>query len=197
MKALPSDNPGRKNVGASVRALLLNIARNEQRDYNALLVEFAQERFLYRLSVSPFSSHFILKGALLLRAYPLPTARPTRDIDFLGRETSNNPLRLKEIFQVILKAHYDDGVMFLPETISVEEIAEQAEYPGVRIKVKCLIGGAKLLLQIDIGFGDIVVPGPVEMDSQPSFNSPLPISGCIHSSPALQRSSKRLRSLGC
>lgn len=163
MKAVPSGKPEGKNTGASVRALLLNIARKERRDYNALLVQFAQERFLYRLSVSPFSARFILKGALLLRAYPLPAARPTKDIDFLGQEITNNLQMLEKTFRTILMAHHNDGVEFLPETISVEEIAGQAEYPGVRARVRCLIGGARLSLQIDVGFGDVIVPRPVEM----------------------------------
>jgi len=76
---------GRKNIGASVRALLLNIARKQERDYNALLVQFAQERFLYRLSISSFSSHFVLKGALLLRRAEIagirhPSLIPGRDV---------------------------------------------------------------------------------------------------------------------
>ena len=174
MKTVPFRKSEGKNTGASVRALLLNIARKEQRDYNALLVQFAQERFLYRLSVSPFSSHFILKGALLLRAYPLPMARPTRDIDFLGHEISNDLQMLEETFRTILRAQHNDGVEFLPETISAEEIAEQAEYVGTRAKVRCLIGGARLSLQIDVGFGDVVVPAPVEMDFPVLLQFPSP-----------------------
>lgn len=174
MKSMPPRKPERRNPGASVRALLLNIARNEKRDYNSVLVQFAQERFLYRLSVSPFSSHFILKGALLLRAYPLPVARPTRDIDLLGHEISSNLQNLEKTFRAILKTPHSDGVDFLPETITVEEIAEHTEYIGARAKVRCLIGGAKLLLQIDVGFGDVVVPGPVEMDFPVLLQFPSP-----------------------
>jgi predicted nucleotidyltransferase component of viral defense system len=170
----PPQKMGHKNIGASVRALLLNIAREQKRDYNALLVQFAQERFLYRLSISSFSSHFVLKGALLLRAYPLPLQRPTKDIDLLGRNITNELPGITAILRSVQKMPCDDGVDFLPQETTIVKITEQAEYVGARAKVQCLIGGAHIMVQIDIGFGDAIVPGPVEMEYPVLLGFPSP-----------------------
>jgi predicted nucleotidyltransferase component of viral defense system len=163
-----------RNIGASVRARLLTIARREGRDYNALLLQFVQERFLYRLSVSPFSKQFILKGALLLRAYPLPVARPTRDIDFLGYGIANNLHVISEAVRSIQKVECNDGVEFHPEKTSIEQITEVSQYTGARVNVKSTIGGARLSLQIDIGFGDIVVPKAEQMEFPVLLDFPRP-----------------------
>jgi hypothetical protein len=53
-----------KNIAASVKARLLNLARLEGRDYNRLLVLWVQERLLARLAVSRQRENFILKGGL-------------------------------------------------------------------------------------------------------------------------------------
>lgn len=73
------------NVAASVRQRLLNRARIDHRPFNELLQYYAMERFLYRLSRSPHAKRFILKGALMLRAWNSPEFRPTMDIDVLRR----------------------------------------------------------------------------------------------------------------
>jgi predicted nucleotidyltransferase component of viral defense system len=164
----------RENIGASVRARLLNIARENKRDYNALLVQFVQERFLYRLSVSPFLKQFVLKGALLLRAYPLPSARPTKDIDFLGVGIRNDLVSLAETMRAIQRIECRDGVEFLLGDAALEEIIAQATYPGVRANLKSRIGGARVPLQIDVGFGDVVVPQPDRMDFPVLLDYPAP-----------------------
>jgi hypothetical protein len=82
-----------KNIGAAIRQRLLNKARQEIRPFNELLQYYAMERFLYRLSISPYKDCFILKGALMLRVWNSPQARPTMDIDLLGR-TSNEETRI-------------------------------------------------------------------------------------------------------
>ena len=86
-----------KNIGASVRARLLNLAKAEGRNFNTILLRYFQERFLYRLSVSPYRENFILKGALLFLVYDAPRFRPTRDIDFWGRSTSNELEHIRAI----------------------------------------------------------------------------------------------------
>ncbi len=164
----------KKNPGASIRALLLNIARQQGRDYNALLIQYAQERFLYRLSVSPFSSHFLLKGALLLRVYPLPAGRPTKDIDLLGFGIGNEIPSISRALEAILQVQCNDGVVFLPEKTRIQKITAQAEYFGARAKVQCLIGGARITIQIDIGFGDVVTPEAVQRDYPVLLDFPIP-----------------------
>jgi len=87
------------NVAASVRQRLLNRARADKRPFNELLQYYAMERFLYRLSKSFFSDRFILKGALLLRAWDAPEFRPTMDIDMLGK-TSNEEAAILSLIRM-------------------------------------------------------------------------------------------------
>jgi predicted nucleotidyltransferase component of viral defense system len=99
-----------KNVGASVRARLLNLAKKTGRDFDALLLQYCQERFLYRLSISPFKTNFVLKGALLLLPYGIPLLRPTKDIDFLARGASNDPKAIRKVVELIAAIDVEDGI---------------------------------------------------------------------------------------
>ncbi|MGH7144154.1 MAG: nucleotidyl transferase AbiEii/AbiGii toxin family protein, partial [Planctomycetota bacterium] len=122
-----------KNVAASVRQRLLDRAKADQRPYNELLQHYALERWLYRLSVSPYADRFILKGALMLLAWKVPMARPTRDIDLLAR-VSNDAATIRSMIAEICAARVDeDGLQFDPTTIATEAIAEDAQYEGVRV----------------------------------------------------------------
>jgi len=153
-----------KDIGASVRARLLSVAKKSGRDFDAVLLQYMQERFLYRLSLSPYRRHLILKGALLFLAYDMSLLRPTKDIDFLGSATSNDLDEIRGIVAAIARIKLDDGVHFNDASVSVERIKEDADYEGVRVKLEARLTTAKKLLQLDIGFGDVVVAGPVEMD---------------------------------
>jgi len=117
-----------KDSGASIRARLTNIAKETKRDFDALLLQYFQERFLYRLSISPFRSTFVLKGALLFLVYEMPFLRPTRDVDFLVRSKSKDLVTIKKMIQDIARTDVADGVTFIPESISLESIMEDADY---------------------------------------------------------------------
>ena len=165
-----------KDIAASVRARLLNIARSNGRDFDALLLQYMQERFLYRLSISPYRRNLILKGALLFLAYEMSLLCPTKDIDFLGFSTPNELNEIRNAVVAIASIDLDDGVRFNHESVIVEQITEGTDYKGVRVKLEVRLTAARKMLQLDIGFGDTVVPGPVEMDfptlldDQPSPN---------------------------
>lgn len=152
-----------KNIAASVRQRLLNKARNDHRPFNELLQYFAIERFLYRLSRSPHADKFILKGALMLRVWQAPLFRPTMDIDMLGRNTRNEVEKIvKQVYDICLVEVESDGLEFNTESIRGERITEDADYEGVRIRFVAQLETAKIPMQLDIGFGDVVVPGPQE-----------------------------------
>ena len=163
------------NLAASIRARLLNISRREKIDFNTLLVKFFQERFLYRISISDFKKNFLLKGALLFLSYNMPLPRPTKDIDLLGQNTSNNLEDIKYVIKSIANITFNDGVMFNPESVKVEKITEDDNYPGVRAKIDAKSGNAKSSFQIDIGFGDIVYPEPVSLEFPVLLDFPAPI----------------------
>lgn len=154
-----------KDVAASVRGRLVNIAVRERRAFDSVLLLYMQERLLYRLSISEFSSKFVLKGGLLMFMLTEYKGRPTKDIDLLAQQISNDKDDIKNIFLSVCSINYeDDGLIFNGDDIEVEDIKEDADYHGVRVKTTCYLGNAKKMVQLDIGFGDIVIPKPREME---------------------------------
>lgn len=156
-------NPNPSNVPASVRQRLLNLARSSGEDFQALLTRYALERFLYRLGVSRHRDGFVLKGAFLFVAWGEGVSRPTADLDFLA---SGDPeIRRFEaiIRELSAPKALDDGLEFHPDTVRGTAIREQALHDGIRIRLQSTLGNARIPLQIDIGFGDAVDPGPVEI----------------------------------
>ncbi|MGB7718663.1 MAG: nucleotidyl transferase AbiEii/AbiGii toxin family protein [Bryobacteraceae bacterium] len=147
-----------RDLGASVRQRLLNQARSQGRPFQELLQYFATERFLYRLTKSPFADRFVLKGALLLTAWRAPVARPTMDIDLAGK--SNNELEdIRWLAGEVCEfATVPDGIDFTAASIKVQRIKEDAEYEGVRVRFNGTLAKARIPMQIDIGFGDAIVP---------------------------------------
>jgi hypothetical protein len=132
------------------------------------------ERFLYRLSQSAHSDRFILKGALMLRVWRAPQFRPTMDIDILGR-TSNEVGRIVSQIREVMAAKVEpDGLTFDPDSIQVERIIEDADYEGLRVRFRGVLDSARVNMQVDIGFGDIVYPNPEEMNMPTILNSPAP-----------------------
>jgi hypothetical protein len=148
-----------RNISASVRARLLAKARAEGQDYNRILTRYALERLLYRVSVSPYADQFLLKGALLFDLWFGLVPRPTRDADLLGLGPSDLSY-LEGVFRQFCNVDAPDGVTFDPDSVRVAEIREQANYPGARMTMLAYLDGAEIGVQVDIGFGDVVTPGP-------------------------------------
>jgi Nucleotidyl transferase AbiEii toxin, Type IV TA system len=163
-----------RNIGASVRARLLDRARAERSDFQILLTRYALERLLYRLSVSPHRDRFILKGAMLFVTWVADPFRPTRDLDLLG-SGDNGAEAIAETFRVICAQPVaDDGAIFDVAALEAAPIREEAEYGGVRVRTTATIDGARIPIQVDIGFGDAVTPAPVEIDYPTLLDAPAP-----------------------
>lgn len=147
---------------ASIRARLLAAAKERGQDFNLVLDRYAVERFLYRLSISDDRGRFWLKGALLFNLWFDEPLRPTRDADFLGIG-SPDPDALAATFRAICRIEADDGIRFDPRSVRVSEIREGSHYHGLRVKLIASLAKARCSVQIDIGFGDAVTPGPEEV----------------------------------
>jgi hypothetical protein len=151
-----------RNVAGSHRAKLLNLAHSRGEDFQFLLGRWVVERFLYRLAGSSHKDSFVVKGAMLFLAWEGRLHRPTRDLDLLGfgspavRDVTR-PIR------DICTVPADDGIVFDLTGIQGERINEDAEYEGVRVRVPASLDGARVLMQIDVGFGDSVDPPPTEI----------------------------------
>lgn len=147
------------NLAASIRDRLLNKARTEQLDFNLLLTRYALERLIYRLSISEHRDQFLLKGALLFDLWFDIPHRPTHDADFLGFGSAAIP-HLENVFRDISRIDVEDGILFQPDSVRAAEIRKEANYPGIRVMLLGLLGSARCTVQVDVGFGDVVVPGP-------------------------------------
>ena len=152
-----------KDLAASVRARLLNIAKSEGSNFNQLLVRYALERFLYRLSQSAHADRFLLKGALLFTLWYDMPHRPTRDADLLGFGPSDLQ-SIRQTFRDIASITVDDGITFDPESVTAEDIRKEAGYAGARVVITGELAKARCKTQVDIGFGDAVTPGPVQSE---------------------------------
>jgi predicted nucleotidyltransferase component of viral defense system len=162
------------NVVASVRARLLNVSKTSGEDFSYVLTRYALERLLARLARSTYREAFTLKGAMLFRVWSPALHRPTKDLDLLGAGAPDVP-RLEATFRdlcaVVME---DDGVTFDPKSVRAARIKEDAQYEGVRVNVTARIGSARLVLQVDVGFGDAVTPAAVDVEFPTLLGAPPP-----------------------
>lgn len=147
------------NLSASILARLLTLAKLRGDDYNLLLNRFGMERLLARVSASPHADRFLLKGALLFALWYDTPHRPTKDADLLGFGPDDEA-NLIATFRDIAAMDLGDGIVFDPDSVKADAIREDNTYGGTRITLVARIGSARCALQIDVGFGDAVTPGP-------------------------------------
>ncbi|RTL94242.1 nucleotidyl transferase AbiEii/AbiGii toxin family protein [Nitratireductor sp. ac15] len=162
-----------KNVGASVRARLLQLAKTSGQSFDLVLTRFALERLLFRLSQSRHADRFVLKGAMLMMSWFEDPHRGTRDLDLLGFGDPE-PEAMLATFRDILAVNDDDGVEFDVDALRVDRIREELEYGGLRLRTTASISGARISLTIDIGFGDAMEPGAEMLDYPSMLAFPAP-----------------------
>jgi predicted nucleotidyltransferase component of viral defense system len=166
-KEIPSD------IAASVRQRLLSIRRSTGEDFHLLLTCYAVERCLYRLSKTAHANKFVLKGAMLFRVWTKEHHRPTTDLDLLMYGDGSIE-RLREVFYDVCNVSVEpDGLQFDANSIIITDIRENQEYHGQRVAILVKLGKARILLQIDVGFGDVVATmEPAEYPALLDFPAP-------------------------
>jgi predicted nucleotidyltransferase component of viral defense system len=162
------------NLTESVRQRLLNKAHATNRPFNEVLQYYTIERFLYRISCSSYSDQFILKGALMFPAWGASVYRPTRDIDFLGFTANDLDVVARIIQAICVQEVEPDGLTFDRSTVQSERIKETADYEGIRVNLTGYLGKARIPLQIDIGFADVVSPAPIMLKYPTILQMPAP-----------------------
>jgi len=161
-------------MGESVRARLLNLARARNEDFQLVLLRYVNERFLYRLSVSPQRARFVLKGATLFAVWTGVPHRATRDLD-LGSPTEASEAGIRAALVEILGAKVvDDGVQFDSQTLVVAAIREDQSYGGIRATLTARVATARVRVQIDVGFGDAITPAAEAIDIPVLLDFPTP-----------------------
>jgi hypothetical protein len=149
-----------EGLAGSVHARLIQHAKKRSFDPNLVLTRYGVERFLYRLSMSPHSERFVLKGALLLLAWLGETVRPTRDADLLGLGDLSDAALISIFSEICSYPVKDDGVDFDPDSVQVSDIREEDPYGGKRVNLTGHLGSGRLRIQVDVGIGDAVEPAP-------------------------------------
>ena len=162
----------RRNLAASIRTRLKQRADARKQDFNLILTHYGLERLLYRLSISPLAGNYLLKGALLFSLWYDQPHRPTRDADLLGFGPDDIDTAVAA-FREICAMEVEDGIAFDPASVKGSVIRKEAGYGGVRIDLLAKLDGARITLQVDIGFGDAVTPAP-ESVSYPVLLDDLP-----------------------
>ncbi|MFZ4412698.1 MAG: nucleotidyl transferase AbiEii/AbiGii toxin family protein [Bacteroidales bacterium] len=152
------------NRAVSIRARLLHLAKKEGIDFQNIIIRFLHERLLFRISVSDYSQQLILKGGAFIYAMQGLKSRPTIDVDLLGTQISNDIEVLCDVFRQICTIHSDDEVSFNPESVVGELITQQDKYNGVRLNIEASFHTVRQRIQVDVGFGDIVIPHVQELE---------------------------------
>jgi hypothetical protein len=164
-----------KDIGASVRQRLLEESKRRGVDFDAILVRFAVERILSRLSRSRYADRFVLKGAMLFAIWGGNTHRPTRDMDLLGFGSSDADEIAGVFRELLTMGAENDGLVFDAASLSVGPIRAVDAYGGLEVKFLAALDRARISVQIDIGFGDVVTPAPETVNFPnllPDFDAP-------------------------
>jgi predicted nucleotidyltransferase component of viral defense system len=161
------------NIAVSARARLTQRARDRRENAQLVMTRYAIERLLYRLSLSPFREAFVLKGAMLFSLWAPTPYRATGDLDLL-RFGDNAPARVAEIFRQVLEVESEDGVIFKPETLRAAAARAEDEYSGVTLDFQAELAGARLPIHIDIGYGDAITPGVLDIEYPSLLGMPTP-----------------------
>jgi len=192
----------KRDIGASVRQRLLNLAHARGQPMDLLLTRYALERLLHRLSMSQHRERFVLKGAMLLVTWFDEPHRATRDVDLLGFGDASEDALLTT-FREIMAIDADDGVQFDLKNLRIDAIREELEYGGSRLRTTAALAGARIPITVDIGFGDAIAPGAQDVNLPVLLDMPSPrlhayppetvIAEKVHAMVALGRANSRMK----
>lgn len=157
----------------SIRHRLRNVLRERGEDVSLGLQRYASERFLYRLGRSVHRERFVLKGATLFAIWGT-TYRPTRDLDFTAYGDPDVEAVLGALREICITPDDVDALRFEADTIRTEPIRDGSEYPGIRVHIIALLGTSRMPIQLDLGFGNAIVPGPEEVEYRTLLGDPPP-----------------------
>jgi predicted nucleotidyltransferase component of viral defense system len=142
----------------------LKVSKECREDFTLTLMNYAAERFLYRLSQSRLREQFVLKGAMLFAVRVGERYRPTRDLDLLGMGEATEEAIRAAVREIAATKVDDDGLVFDMNTLEVHAIREDNRYGGIRAIMQAHLAEARIHVQIDVGFGDAITPAATNMN---------------------------------
>ena len=143
-----------------LKDLIRNLSKDKSADAQILMRNYMMERFLERISLSEYRDKFILKGGMLVASMVGLDARSTMDIDTTVKGATVNIEEVRNIIAAITAVPLDDGVTFRIKRI--DEIMDEAEYPGIRVSMETTFDCVITPLKIDISTGDAITPREVK-----------------------------------
>lgn len=139
------------------------------------LLRHALESFIARLTHTAHAHDFVLKGGLLLGAYGV--RRPTKDADSNAIAADVTPAHLRQVVQDIAAVEAEDGVVYLLDSLALADIREDANYPGVRVRIKVRVSSWQGVIAWDVSTGDPIVPAPRVVTLPRILGDPITITG--------------------
>lgn len=159
----------------SIKDRLRNEAIASNKTIQQMQTYYGLERTIYRISISKYANHFVLKGGIFLYAlFDKNYLRATTDIDLLARRISNSDVEMKEVFEDIFSQDVDDGLTFNLNSLSVTNITEFKDYHGLNIKIFAFLDKTQIPISIDIGYGDVVYPDSIEIEFPTILDNEIP-----------------------
>lgn len=142
-----------------LKDLIRNLSREKAADAQLLMRKYMMERLLERVSLSQYRNQFLLKGGMLIGAMVGLDARSTMDMDATVKGANVTVEDVERMITNITNVQVDDGVSFTIKR--VEEIMDDADYPGVRVSLEALFDGAIVPVKVDVSTGDAITPREV------------------------------------
>lgn len=159
----------------SIKDRLRNEAVVSNKTVQQMQTYYGLERTIYRISISKYANHFVLKGGIFLYAlFDKNYLRATTDIDLLARRISNSDVEMKEVFEDIFSQDVDDGLTFDLDSLSVTNITEFKDYHGLNVKIFAYLDRTQIPISIDIGYGDVVYPDSIEIEFPTILDNEVP-----------------------
>ena len=159
----------------SIKDKLRNEAIASNKTIQDIYTYYGLERTIYRISISKYAEHFVLKGGIFLYAlFDKNYLRATTDIDLLARKISNSEREMKMVFEEIFSQELDDGLVFDLDSLSVTSITEFKDYHGLNVKIFAYLDRTQIAISIDIGYGDVIYPDSVEIEFPTILDNEVP-----------------------
>lgn len=143
-------------TAVQLKALVKNKSNGNSNKANILIRNYAMERFLERVSLSKYRDNFVLKGGMLIAHYVGLDNRTTMDIDTTIKNYNLSQKDIIIMIEEIVTIELNDSMIF--EIKDIDDIMDEHEYPGIRVKLECKLQNTRIPLKIDISTGDVITP---------------------------------------
>ena len=150
-----------------LKAKVRNLSGGDDARAKVLIRNFFMERFLDRMSLSPYRNNFILKGGMLVAAVVGLETRATMDIDTTVKSLPLTMENARKVIGEIIGTDAADGVSITVAKVS--EIMEGHDYPGIRFMLEGTLERLRQTIKIDISTGDVITPQAIEFSYRLMF----------------------------